>query len=294
MEPTLLWLIPTGLAVMAVLLLLWREPRKKSVLFVEPLGTIIKKWQFARHEGITGEIEAALSQLAQLPIVDVLLEPLVASLKSKHFHLGKVELVDLKMLGSYSWQAVLKQDRKTFSYVFGLRDEIEPYLDKASCLEVTSALSDENTAGRHGFLQLALGVCQLHGASPQKTTNLRHRLLGVVLFEPVIDEGFIEKLMHSGKGRIKFLTVSPLSFAEAIFTRHGIAKINLAVSGKNLEKMHPPKFAEADLLKADVIAEASLKLKHWAVRLHLTDHNCLMISANPEDQDLPLGQSRLF
>ena len=279
MDSIVFWLIPVILLiVLTILTLAMTSVKPKRETFLEPLGTLVKNWNLARFEGRKSEVERYLETISTLDIGQEWLKTFL------HLREGrgrvKTELIYFRPIGFLGCQVVFRLGRRVTPAVFGLGRAGGGEGEGGRKIAKTA-----NTAEKSGYLTFVLGVSSLAKLPRENDLpNISHRLVGELVLEPELDKNFVAKIKGL-KTAPRFLTGAPVVWAENIYKEVFGVPVVVSASGPRLNELSP-KFAEEELRKAQVIAMADTKLKHWAIRLIAPDSS-VMISSQEDDRELP-------
>lgn len=290
MEVIIFWLMPVVLLVVLILLvlaMLGHQRTLRRLTVIEPLGWLVRNWQVARLEPNNQTLAELFKVIASSNLSKgTLLEQIIVSaarsirLKSKA---SAATLVEHQSIGPLAEQFVLTLGTKKKSVIIGPLEQIESLADdeKISKMRTLSQKSAEN-----GYLALVIATSFVHGDRPKKS---KYQIEGLVVLEPVIDQDIVAVLKQTKHKPIRFLTVLPVGVASHLYTQVFPDKAHFNLNAKELETLLPPKFAEADLEKAIVVGGADLVARHQALRVWQRQYDCIVVSRNPEDRDLPVA-----
>jgi len=288
MEVIVFWMAPVVLLVVLILLTLQiiKHNRKGELYVIEPAGLLVSGWQVARFEPDGQSIRRVFHLLATSNLSkETLLEQIIVSasrsvyLKSKS---SSGTLVEHQSFGVLSEQFILQIGNKIQSFVIGPLDQIETFIEdeKIAKYRTLSQKSAEN-----GYLALVIASSFVHGDKPKQS---KHQIEGMVVLEPTIDQDFVTILRKPNQKPTRFLTVLPIGVASHLYAQVFPAHTHFGLNAKELETLLPPKFAEADLEKATIVGGADLIARHQALRVWQRQFDCIVVSRNPEDRDLPI------
>ncbi len=282
------WLTPVVLLVVLILLTLQiiKRNRASRLYVIEPLGFLVKSWQVARFEPDSQSIRRMFKLLATSNLSEgTMLERIVVSaadsisLKSKG---ATGTLVERQSFGSLSVRMVLETGNKTRSFLIGPLEQIEGLVSDGA---ITKYRALSRKSAEHGYLALTVAASFLHG---EKRKMNQHQIEGTVVLEPVVDENQLARLRTFGQTQVRFLTLLPIGTATHLYGLTFSAKTPFGLDAKDLETLLPPKFAESDLEKAVVVGGADLIARHQTLRVWQRRFDCVVVSVNPEDRDLPV------
>lgn len=287
MEVIVFWLVPVVLLIVLILLTLQAVKHRHlpKLYVVEPLGFLVTSWQVARFEPDSQSAKRTFKLLARANLSKgTLLEQIIVSaagsvaLKSKD---TAGTLVEHQSFGPLAEQFVLELGNKSQSILIGPLEQIEEFIvdERVAKYRALSKRSAEN-----GYLALIIATSFVHG--DKKVT--KHQIEAAVLLEPVIDEEQLAKLQQLGSVAIRFLSVTPVVIAAQLYEKVFPSQAHFDLNAKELETLLPPKFAEADLEKAIVVGGADLIARHQSLRVWQRQFDCIVVSRNPEDRELPI------
>ena len=290
MEVIVFWLVPVVLLVVLILLvlaILARQVTKQPLTVIEPLGWLVTSWQVARFEPNSQSLARLFKVLASSNLSKgTLLEQIIVSaagsirLKSKAI---AGTLVEHQSIGPLAEQFILALGTKKQSVLVGPLEQIESLVDDEKIAKYR-ALSQQSA--EHGYLALTLATSFVHGDKPKA---IKHRIEGVVVLEPRVDQDQVALIQKISQKAIRFLTVLPVAVATQLHGQVSPDQTPFGLNAKELETLLPPKFAEADLEKATVVGGADIVARHQALRVWQQKYNCVVVSVNPEDRDLPIS-----
>jgi len=282
MGGAILWLVPAvlTLALLVPLIELVKSARRKSLVVIEPMGTLIKDWHIARFEPNTEAVKKLLKALAGVNLSSgSLLESVIANsasqirLKSKA---TKLTLLRYEAIGPLAEQFVVEIGSATQSIIVGPLSQLTDRVDdeKVDQFHHLSLLAAE-----HGLLALTIATASVHNGSK---SLVKHRLEGLILLEPILD-----RTVLPADEPVRFLTVAPLQFALQLYQELFSAGSHFGLNAGELTTL-APRYAEADLEKAVVIGSADLQARHRVLQSWHGHFACQYQTTNPEDQDLPV------
>ena len=288
MDSIVFWLMPVALLVVLILLTLQiiKHNHKSELYVIEPMGLLVRSWQVARFEPDNQSIRQIFKLLATANLSKgTLLESAIVSasgsvsLKSKS---TKGTVVEHQSFGVLAEQLVLEVGNKKQSVLIGPLEQIEEFVndEKISKYRTLSQKSVEN-----GYLMLIIATSFVHGHLSKKS---KHQIEGVVVLEPEVDQDRVEILQRANQKPTRFLTVLPVGVTAHLFNQIFPHKAHFDLNAKELETLLPPKFAEVDLEKATIVGGADLIARHQALRVWQREFDCIVVSRNPEDRDLPV------
>lgn len=258
-----------GLIVLGVLagifLVLWLVAHSRLVrpelVVIEPLH-LVKSWQAARYVGRGSQVEQALKTLTAAKLGGSLLEELLPVNRSRPV---KVAVLASQVLPLVGEQKVVRENGKTFSYVAGLRREVEQKLI-ITATEKDELKKLEETAGSHGFLVVLVGRTAVH-AQVSKIENWQHVYLGAVLLEPVVDQKRIKNLSPTLPKKV--LTCLPATLASYLAEKIGVTGSEYTVSPNDSAATF-----EQKVERAAVIALADADSRFRACRVLERSYRC--------------------
>ncbi len=279
---------PVVLLVVLILLTLqiFKHNRKFELFIVEPLGLLASDWQVARFEPDNQTLKQVFKLLASSNLSKgTLLEQIIISasksisLKSKS---STGTLIEHQSFGALAEQFVIDAGNKKKSFLIGPLEQIEEFVEDEKIAKYRSL---SQTAAENGYLALVIATSFVHGDNPKIT---KHQIEGMVMLEPVIDQDFIARLQETNQKPTRLLTVLPVGVATHLYSQVFPNTAHFDLNAKELETLLPPKFAEADLEKAIIVGGADLIARHQALRVWQRQYDCIVLSRNPEDRDLPI------
>ncbi len=282
------WLMPVVLLVVLILLSLQiiKHNRKSKLYIIEPVGFLVRDWQVARFEPDSQALTQVFKLLANSNLSEgTLLEQIIisasksVSLKSKS---SAGTLVEHQSFGALSERFVLEIGNKRKSFLLGSLDQMGEHIEGEKIGKYRTLTQQ---SAEHGYLALVMASSFIHGDKSKKS---KHQIEGVVVLEPEIDQGQTAKLRRIGQKPTRFLTVLPVGVASALYAQVFPAQRHFDLNTEELETLLPPKFAEADLEKAIIVGGADLIARHQALRVWQRQYDCIVVSRNPEDRDLPV------
>ncbi|MEK7201922.1 MAG: hypothetical protein AAB669_00070 [Patescibacteria group bacterium] len=289
MEVIVFWLMPVVLLVVLILLvlaILARQVTKQPLTVLEPLGWLVTSWQVARFEPNNQPLARLFKVLASSNLSrGTLLEQIIVSAAGSIRLKSKATtgiLVEHQSVGPLAEQSLLALGTKKQSVLVGPLEQIENLVDDEKIAKFR-ALSQKSA--EHGYLALAIASSFLHG---NKSTCAKHQIEGIVVLEPNVDQIQLALLQKISREQTRFLTVLPVGVGTHLYSQVFPHQTQFGLNAKELETLLPPKFAEADLDKAAVVGGANLIARHQALRVWQQKHNCVLVSVNPEDRDLPI------
>lgn len=290
MEELVFWLVPVILLVVFTVVLTnhTREPKRRKLLFVEPLGTLVKKWRPVRFVGDVPALQETLKWLIATCLDDG--APLEMVLSLDQVEPGKmITLIERERLGAWAEQRVVHDENRTVSLVAG---------DVTSVLVASRYRSDGRTllneddrsqaeltatrAGEHGYLALAVARRHFHSRVIEAQ---KHTWLGMILLEPIIDESLRHQLGQLAPGRRKFLSVLPDSVLRFLSGKLGQSS---QFAGVPTNRTHDPLAQEEEWEQAATIGQSSPEQRHAVVRYFESRRDCRLLSVLPQDQALPV------
>lgn len=289
MEVIVFWLMPVLLLVVLILLalaILARQTTKQPLTVTEPLGWLVKSWQVARFEPDTQSLARLLKMISNSNLSrGTLLEQIIVSaagplrLKSKA---TVASLVEHQSVGPMAEQFILALGTKNQSVLIGPLEQIESLVDDE---KITKYRALSQKSAEHGYLALTIATSFLHG---DKSKSVKHQIEGIIVLESNIDQSQVALLQKVGHLQTRFLTVLPVGVVSHLYSQVFPSQTQFGFNAKELETLLPPKFAEADLEKAVVVGGADIVARHQALRVWQQKYNCVVVSVNPEDRDLPV------
>lgn len=281
-------MVPVVLLVVLILLTLQiiKHNRKQEIHIIEPLGFLANSWQVARFEPDSQTLKQVFKLLATSNLSKgTLLEQIITSssnsvsLKSKS---STGTLVEHQSFGALSERFVLEAGNKKKSFLIGPLEQIEEFIEDEKIAKYRT-LSQKAT--ENGYLALVIATSFVHG---NKTKKSKYQIEGMVMLEPVVNQDFVAILQGASQKPSRFLTVLPVGVASHLFSQVFPSKAHFDLNAKELETLLPPKFAEVDLEKATIVGGADLIARHQTLRVWQREFDCIVVSRNPEDRDLPI------
>ncbi|MCR4277529.1 MAG: hypothetical protein NUV80_00745 [Candidatus Berkelbacteria bacterium] len=288
MEVIVFWLVPVALLVVLILLTLQviKHGRKHTLYIIEPTNFLVSGWHVARFEPDNQTLKQTFKLLATSNLSKgSLLEKIIVSANSSVSLKSKSStgtLVEHQSFGALSEQFVLEIGSKKQSFLIGPLDQIEEFLEDE---KITKYRTLSQKSAENGYLALVIATSFVHGDRPKKS---KYKIEGLVVLEPVIDQDIVAVLNQTKHKPIRFLTVLPVGVASHLYAQVFPDKPHFNLNAKELETLLPPKFAEADLEKAIVVGGADIVARHQALRVWQRQYDCIVVSRNPEDRDLPI------
>jgi len=244
----------------------WRSVDQPRATVIEPLDGLIKNWLVARFDG-RSDVKKFLAIFHQAHLSSQLdLDQALASLPNSVDKSGPA-LEESQSLGAWGQRRLISWSRNRYSIAVGPIADLAPVIkyasaekDKFGTQALKNLTSQEQTAGKNGFLSLAVAVRSL----PTDTKNESdHTYIGSVVLEPVIEPKAAKRISQLlKKNRLFFL-----SGLNASLLGHLIAQLNLP-KGPVLDagELAELSLKEKDQLigHAQAVGGADHDLKYWA------------------------------
>jgi|GEM_PF-6786187 len=297
MEGLIFWLVPVALLIVFILLVLRHQHdyAKAPLTLVEPLNFTIKRWRVARFIGGESQLKAMLTTAKQANCstqsnLEILLQSL--PLESARPSGELLRCQPLPLLGE---QKIIASGERILSLLIGDVTEVLPavkYSENGKSL-LTAELRSEHervaaTASQHGYLPLAIAFRYVHGMALIEPKH--HTYLGLVLLEPILDDGSLKRLRTLRQDRVKFLSVLPAGLLGWLRAKVWQTEEFTGITSSNTD--HPQE-KEAFWTQSPVIGSATLRERYGAVRFFQHSWDCRVISGNAEDEQLPVRPTKL-
>ncbi len=290
-EGLIFWLVPVILLIVFTLIVTnhARDPRRRKLLLVEPLGTLIPCWRAVRMIGDVNQLRQALAWTEQTRLGDdAPLDCIVSSDESPRPS-EPTPLIHRELLGAWSEQRVLQRTGRTISILAGDVDRILGGCRYRSDGRILLTESDRAEyrltaarAGEHGYLAVAFGARYFHSRvyEPDK-----HTWLGLILFEPVYDQSLLNQLQQIDSSRMKLLSFLPVEFLHAV-----VAKLrgSSQFAGIPRRPVETPLEEEQLWQSSSVIGSADQAKRHAVARYFELRRDCRMLSTLSSDRQLPI------
>ncbi len=289
-EVIIFWLVPVGLLVVFTIILLGhtRDPKRRKLLFLEPLGTVITQWRPVRFVGDQVALPQSLKLLVATRTSDASALDLILSLELDGRPMS-AELLEHQLLGAWAEQRVVVDEGRSLSLLAG---------DPAIVLRASRYRSDGRTlltesdraeinltakrAGEHGYLALAVAKRYFHSRIFEAD---KHTWLGLILLEPIIDESLIARVRQLIPGRVKLLSVLPTELLGYIQTK---VRGESQFAGIPTRPSTDPVAREDHWQRTDVLGETSFEDRFAIVRYFESRRDCRLVSVLPGDRKLPI------
>ena len=288
MSLIIFWLMPVVLLLVLILLVLpIIKPHRNGRLYViEPLGWLVTTWQVARFEPNTQSLARlfkvlASSNLSKGTLLEQIIVSAAGALRIKS-QTTSATLIEHQSIGPLAERFVLEISTKTQSVIVGPLEQIGSLVEDENMAKYR-ILSQKSAD--HGYLALTIATAFVHGDKPKRT---KHRIEGLVVIEPKVAVDRAATLQKLGQDSVRFLSVAPVGFTRHLYQQIFPDQAPFGLDAKELETVLPPKFAEADLEKAGVVGGADIVARHQALRTWQRRFDCVVVSINPEDRDLPI------
>lgn len=291
-EGLIFWLVPVILLVIFSLIVInhSRDPVRRKLLLVEPLGALIPRWRAVRMIGDMNQLRHALAWLAQSRLTD--LSPFEHLLAHEDaLPAGQsTPLLFRQTIGTWGEQRVLQRGGRTISIIAGDVEAVlaaSRYRSDGRILLTESDRAEHRLtaarAGEHGYLAFAVAQRHFHTRlfEPDK-----HTWLGLVLLEPVYDQALINQLKQIEPSRLKLLSVLPIEFLHGVMTKmRGASQF----AGIPSRASTTPQEEEQVWEHSPAIGGADATKRHTICRYFESRRNCRMLSALPMDKNLPIS-----
>lgn len=256
-----------------------------SVMLIEPLLLMVRRWQIARLTGDGNKVEVALGWLESTHVGDGLLEQILPTPKKRNR--DGVTLISSRQLPLLGEQRLVRQGKQTFSVIVGTAGDVLPELILTKA-ERAKLQQETDQAAEHGFLTLLVGQTAVHSTSSDAPTRLEHVFLGSVLLEPLLDTVTIEKIGRLPNVEKRLLTVLPKIFASYLAEKIGVTGQADALTGQE-----SPEVFEKQVHAAAVLAEADHQRRYQIIRALQLTHHCSLLSKLPSDDGLPISRRHI-
>ncbi len=296
MEGIIFWLVPVILLVVFIIVALThtRESAKPKLLLLEPVGTLIRSWHVARLIGDQKVISQAVRLLrGRLTSDNKTFEQIVTAIVQEKTAAEPPELLHDASVGLWGVHRVFATGGRTISLVVGNASDVlasaKYRTDGKSLLKKEDRLELEATAkraGEHGYLALAVAGRYVHSRTFEPTD---HSWFGLILLEPVFDQGVVDRLRLFKQSDLKLLSALPDEFLESL---HAQVRGNRAFEGVPKEVGNHPRQKEERWLSSSTIGAANFVERYSAVRFLSERQDCRVVSANPDDRELPVLPTR--
>lgn len=289
-EELIFWSVPVVLLVVFTLALVnyTRDPRRRKLLFIEPLGTLLTKWRPVRYVGEAAVLKRTLEQLVTSRFHDDEPLELVLTLESPPPP-RRSEVVERRNLGLWSEQRVLIEDNRTVSVIAGRVADVlaaSRYRSDGRTLLTESDRAElkltAERACQHGYLPLGVARRYFHSRVIESD---KHTWVGLIFLEPLIGETLRHQLQQISPSRRKLLTVLPTLLAESLWAKLGSTTQFPAVPTGTPPQ---PRALEETWERSNVIGDASADQRHAVVRYFEMRRDCRLLSVLPSDRDLPI------
>lgn len=296
-EGLIFWLVPVILLVVFTLIVAnhARDPRRRKLLLVEPVGTLIPRWRAVRMIGDVNQLRQALAWIEQSRLGDDAPLDCIISLDQPTNPSEPAPLLGRETLGAWSEQRVLQRTGRTISILAGEVEKILAGCRYRSDGRILLTDSDRaeyiltaNRAGEHGYLAVAFGARYFHSRvyDPDK-----HTWLGLILFEPVYDQSLMNQLEQVDPSRLKLLSLLPDEFLQSIITKlRGTSQF----AGIPRRPVDTPLEEEQQWQTSSVIGSADLAKRHAVIRYFEPRRDCRMLSTLAADHQLPIPVRRVL
>jgi hypothetical protein len=290
-EGLIFWLVPVILLVVFTLIITnhARDPVRRKLLFVEPLGSLIPTWRPVRLIGDASQLRQALAWLAQSRLTDGSpLEHLLADHDAAPVG-DPSALLHRQPLGPWGEQRVLQRNGRSVSILAGDIDTIlaaSRYRSDGRVLLTESDRAEQRLtaarAGEHGFVAVAIALRHFHTRVYEPD---RHTWLGMAFLEPVYDEVLSRKLGLIGQSRLKFLSVLPSEFLHSVTAR---VRGSSQFAGIPPRQSTTPQEEEQAWEQNTTIGGADSAKRHAVCRYFESRRDCRLLSVLPDDEKLPI------
>ena len=287
-EGIVFWLVPVILLIVLIFLSLQigHHHRWPKLYIIEPLDLLVKSWRAVRFEPDGQALKKSFKLLSSINLSQgTLLEKMIVAaagairLQSKS---STAILTDHHLIGPLAEQFIISLGSKKQSILIGPLEQIEGLVadEKLTRYRQLSQKSAEN-----GYLSLLIATSYLHG---DRVKTIKHQIEGLVILEPIIDQKQLSSLQKINPESVRFLTVLPSVVAGRLYDQTLPSQTYFSLNSKELETLLPPKFAEAEIGRAKVVGGADLVARHQALRVWQQQFDCVVVSRNSEDHDLPV------
>ncbi len=286
------WLVPVFLLITLILLLVHslKRHQKPFLNIVEPLGFLIKSWNFARTTGDQKQVNQLVGLFKSSAVQsDTPAWAVISNLNEHPYTAKRAEFVRTAKLPIFGEQRIIEHQGEILSVIVGLSVEVLPlvkYISGTKQLSNEERLEIERTArnaASHGYLALAVAYKTLHGTTITEPRN--YTWAGQIILEPVLEEKVMARLRSVSRSTFRFLSVLPTELLERLLKT---VRLQDEFIGIGKPAVDHPKLTEEYLEKASCIGEASLKERYTAVRFYQHHYDCRLWSTLPEDKELPV------
>lgn len=290
-EALVFWLMPVLLLTIFIIVIVdhGRDSKRHRLYFIEPLGTLIRRWRPVRLLGSSRELEKMLAVLASAKLDDNSALEHLLRLESDRPAAAPV-LAERRRLDSWTDQVIVREGAQTRSLIVGnptavlaaarYRADGRTLLTDSDRAEIaTTALR----AAEHGYVAMALAsrYFQTRSTEPEK-----HTWLGLAFLEPIIDEAQLARVRQLLPRRVKWVSVLPEGFLR--FLNAKIRRTDEFAGVPRSKRTDSPQSREEYWEAAECLGEVGFDERYALIRYFESRRDCRLVSALGEDQSLPI------